>query len=201
MEKMEKIKIGKIVSAVGLKGEVKIYSYAGSKERYESLARLIVAAPGRGASDERDSVPAPGRGAADERSSAPGPGRGEKEYAIENVRYQKEMVIVKLAGVSDRNQAEALRESEVFITEDDLEELPADTFYIRDLLGCRVLEAESGRELGTLSDVIQNSAHDLYQVELADGRQALIPAVGQFIAAVDPAQREIRVRLIPGLLD
>ena len=175
MEKMEKIKIGKIVSAVGLKGEVKIYSYAGSKERYESLARLIVAAPG--------------------------PGRGEKEYAIENVRYQKEMVIVKLAGVDDRNQAEALRESEVFITEDDLEELPADTFYIRDLLGCRVLEAESGRELGTLSDVIQNSAHDLYQVELTDGRQALIPAVGQFIAAVDPAQREIRVRLIPGLLD
>ena len=45
---MEKIKIGKIVSAVGLKGEVKIYSYAGSKERYESLARLIVATPGRG---------------------------------------------------------------------------------------------------------------------------------------------------------
>ena len=187
MRKMEKIKIGKIVSAVGLKGEVKIYSYAGSKERYESLARLIVAAPGRDAADER--------------SSAPAPGRGEKEYAIENVRYQKEMVIVKLAGVDDRNQAEALRESEVFITEDDLEELPADTFYIRDLLGCRVLEAESGRELGTLSDVIQNSAHDLYQVELADGRQALIPAVGQFIAAVDPAQREIRVRLIPGLLD
>ena len=110
-------------------------------------------------------------------------------------------MIVKLAGVGDRNQAEALRESEVFITEDDLEELPADTFYIRDLLGCRVLEAESGRELGTLSDVIQNSAHDLYQVDLTDGRQALIPAVGQFIAAVDPAQREIRVRLIPGLLD
>ena len=175
MRKMEKIQIGKIVSAVGLKGEVKIYSYAGSKERYESLARLIVATPA--------------------------PGRGEKEYAIENVRYQKEMVIVKLAGVGDRNQAEALRESEVFITEDDLEELPADTFYIRDLLGCRVLEAESGRELGTLSDVIQNSAHDLYQVDLTDGRQALIPAVGQFIAAVDPAQREIRVRLIPGLLD
>ena len=99
MRKMEKIKIGKIDSAVGLKGEVKIYSYAGSKERYESLARLIVATPGRG--------------------------RGEKEYAIENVRYQKEMVIVKLAGVGDRNQAEALRESEVFITEDDLEELPA----------------------------------------------------------------------------
>ncbi len=189
MRKMEKIKIGKIVSAVGLKGEVKIYSYAGSKERYESLARLIVAAPG------------PGRRVADERGFTPAPGRGEKEYAIENVRYQKEMVIVKLAGVGDRNQAEALRESEVFITEDDLEELPADTFYIRDLLGCRVLEAESGRELGTLSDVIQNSAHDLYQVDLTDGRQALIPAVGQFIAAVDPAQREIRVRLIPGLLD
>ena len=187
MRKMEKIKIGKIVSAVGLKGEVKIYSYAGSKERYESLARLIVAAPGRGAADERGFTPAPDR--------------GEKEYAIENVRYQKEMVIVKLAGVGDRNQAEALRESEVFITEDDLEELPADTFYIRDLLGCRVLEAESGRELGTLSDVIQNSAHDLYQVDLTDGRQALIPAVGQFIAAVDPTQREIRVRLIPGLLD
>lgn len=166
---MENIKIGKIVNAVALRGEVKIYSYSDRPERFEELSRLIVA--------------------------------GGRELEIENVRYQKNMAIVKFKGIDDRNKAEALKEKEVFITENDLEELPEDTFYVRDLIGCLVLDDDSGDVIGTVSDLIQNSAQDIYQIELKKGGQALIPAVGQFIHDVDIENKLIKVKLIPGLID
>ena len=166
---MEKIKVGKIVNAVALRGEVKIYSYSDCKERFEELSRLLI--------------------------------DGDMELEIENVRYQKNMVIVKFKSIDDRNKAAALKEKDVYITEDDLAELPEDTFYIRDLIGCRVFDAENGRLIGVVSDLIQNSAQDIYQIELEKGGQALIPAVGQFIRSVDVSEKVIKVSLIPGLID
>ena len=166
---MEKIKVGKIVNAVALRGEVKIYSYYDCKERFEELSRLLI--------------------------------DGDMELEIENVRYQKNMVIVKFKSIDDRNKAEALKEKDVYITEDDLAGLPEDTFYIRDLIGCRVFDAENGRLIGVVSDLIQNSAQDIYQIELEKGGQALIPAVGQFIRSVDVSEKVIKVSLIPGLID
>ena len=166
---MEKIKVGKIVNAVALRGEVKIYSYSDCKERFEELSRLLI--------------------------------DGDMELEIENVRYQKNMVIVKFKSIDDRNKAEALKEKDVYITEDDLAGLPEDTFYIRDLIGCRVFDAENGRLIGVVSDLIQNSAQDIYQIELEKGGQALIPAVGQFIRSVDVSEKDIKVSLIPGLID
>ncbi|MCI8348275.1 MAG: 16S rRNA processing protein RimM [Firmicutes bacterium] len=166
---MEKIKIGKIVNAVALKGEVKVYSYSDYKERFEEIDRVIL-------SDGR-------------------------EFKIENVRYQKNMAIIKFKGVDDRNGAEALKEKEVFITEEDLRELPDDTFYIRDLIGCKVCDSESGMTIGVVSDVLQNTAQDIYQVDLEKGGQVLIPAVKEFIKSVDIDEKVVEVSLIPGFID
>lgn len=171
---MEKIKIGKIVSAVALKGEVKIYHYSDYKERFEELDRIILSSAGKKTA--------------------------EREYEIEKVRYQKDMVIVKLRGVDDRNGAEALKDLDVLITEKDLRELPEDTFYIRDLIGCRVVDSRDMKTLGEISDVLQTGAQDIYQVELAGGGQALIPVVGQFIESVDIDEKTVVVKVIPGLI-
>ncbi len=173
-DNMEKIHIGKIVNAVALKGEVKIYHYCDSNERFEELRRLIIRKNGRKPE--------------------------ETELEIENVRYRKNMVIVKLKGIDDRNKAESLKDSDVLITEEDLKELPSDTFYIRDLIGCDVFVKENPSAIGTISDVIQNSAQDIYQVDMKDGQQALIPAVGQFIMSVDIAGRAVIINPIPGLI-
>ena len=171
---MEKIKIGKIVNAAALKGEVKIYHYSDYKERFEELDSVIVCGDRRG-SDER-------------------------QYEIENVRYQKDMVIAKLKGVDDRNAAESLKGFDVFITEEDLRELPEDTFYLRDLIGCEVIDGRDGKSLGQISDVLKTGAQDIYQVELAFGGQALIPAVAQFIEKVDIRQKTVVIKVIPGLI-
>lgn len=165
---MEKIKIGRIVNAVALRGEVKVYNYSGYKERYEELDRIIVEG---------------------------------KEYEIEKVRYQQQMVILKLAGVNDRNAAEAMKNKDVFITEEDLQELPEDTFYIRDLIGLNVVDAESGDVIGKLKDVLQPSNQDVYVVKRAEGSDVLIPAVSEFIKEVNVAEGFVKVHVIEGMIE
>ncbi len=169
---MEKIKIGKIVNAVALRGEVKVYHYSDYKERFEELDSVLLEHKGK-----------------------------YEEYGIEGVRYQKEMVILKLKGVSDRNAAEALKERDIYITEADLRELPEDTFYIRDLIGCKALSADDGSEIGEITDVLQNSAQDIYQIRLANGKETLIPVVAEFVKEVDIEHKTVKIRLIPGFID
>ncbi len=181
---MENIKIGKIVNAAGLRGEVKVYHYSDYKERFEELDEVIV-----------------------ERNAA-GKHAMEK-HIIENVRYQKNMVILKLKGVDDRNGAEELKDCDVYITEADLRQLPEDTFYVKDLIGCRVVNVPSGSdtddtegsEIGVISDVLQNSAQDIYQVKTQEGREILIPAVGEFVKKINISEKTVTVSLIPGFLD
>lgn len=163
---MEKIKIGRIVNAVALRGEVKVYNYSGYKERYEELDRIIVE---------------------------------NTEYEIEKVRYQQEMVILKLAGVDNRNDAEAMKNKDVFITEEDLDELPDDTFYIRDLIGLQAVD-DSGR-IGIVKDVLQPSAQDVYVIKTDSGRDILVPAVNEFVKEVNLEEGFIRLSLIEGMIE
>ena len=169
---MEKIKIGKIVNAVALRGEVKVYHYSDYKERFEELDEILIERRGKFTA-----------------------------YEIENVRYQKNTAILKLKGVDDRNAAEALKESDIYITEEDLRELPEDTFYVKDLIGCKVLNEENGAQIGVIKDVLQNSAQDIYQITLKNGKEALIPVVGEFIREVSIAEKYVKIHLIPGFID
>lgn len=165
---MEKIKIGRIVNAVALRGEVKVYNYSGYKERYEELDRIIVE---------------------------------DKAFEIEKVRYQQHMVILKLAGVNDRTAAEAMKNKDVFITEDDLLELPEDTFYIRDLIGLPVINIETGEEIGKIKDVLQPSSQDIYVIKRKEGSDVLIPVVGEFVKEVNIAEGFIKVHVIEGMIE
>lgn len=164
---MDKILIGKITSAVGLRGEVKVYNYSDSPEIYEITPEIFV---------------------------------GEDLHEILSVRTQKNMVVLKLSDITDRDAAEKLRGKELFITEEDLPELPEGQFYVRDLIGMQVV-TEDGETLGPVTDVIQNTAQDLFEVELETGRKVLIPKVDAFVLDIDADRRQITVRLQEGLLD
>lgn len=163
---MEKIKIGRIVNAVALRGEVKIYNYSGYRERYEELDRIIIE---------------------------------NEEYEIEKVRYQQEMVILKLSGIDNRNAAEAMKNKDVYITEEDLEELPDDTFYIRDLIGLEVID-DSGR-IGVIKDVLHPSSQDVYVIQTDKNQDIMIPAVKEFVKEVNLEEKYIKVSLIEGMLE
>ena len=123
------------------------------------------------------------------------------EAANKKLRYQKDRPAVKLEGVDDRNVAEEIRGMDVSIYASDLEELPEGEHYVRDLIGCRVIDTTDGREVGILNDVIQNTAQSILEVRTAEGKSVLIPAVDAFLRGIDEEAGIIEVELIPGFLD
>ncbi|MBE5034928.1 ribosome maturation factor RimM [Gallibacter intestinalis] len=168
---MDKIVIGKIVNVVGLKGEVKVYSYAEEPDRFERLEKIFLG------TEEKNT-----------------------EYAVTKVRYKGDMVILTLDGVTDRNAAEALKGLMVLMDEADLEELPEGVYYIKDLIGMKVV-SDSGVELGTLKDINTNTAQRVYEVARPGKPDILIPGVDEFILDTDMDNRVITVKVIEGLYE
>ena len=117
---------------------------------------------------------------------------------IQNARYMKNMAVLKLEGVDDRNMAESLRNKELLLAKEDLWEQPEDTYFIDDLVGCDVV-SEDGDSVGTLKNIISRPAQDLYEIERADGSMFLLPAVKEFIKNVDLDNKTITIHLINGL--
>lgn len=168
---MEKIVIGKVVNAVGLKGEIKVYSYAETADRFEKLEKIFV-----GTENEN------------------------KMYLITNVRYKGDMVILTLDGVADRNASEALKGLMVFMDEDDLEELPEGVYYIKDLIGMKVI-SDTGEELGILKNINTGTPQRIYEVARSGKADILIPGVDEFILDTDLQNKVITVKVIEGLYE
>jgi 16S rRNA processing protein RimM len=165
MEQIERIAIGRIVAAVGLRGEVKVYPFSDNAERFAPGATFLI-----------DGRPA----------------------RIEAVRFVKKMPILKLDGFGTREGAEALRGCTLSVSASTLPPLPEGEWYVRDLIGCDVCD-EAGKVLGAIVDVIQNSAQDLYEIALPDGRTFLLPAVEAFVLRVDVLAKRVVVRVPDGL--
>ena len=127
----------------------------------------------------------------------------EVSARIERVRYQKDRPVIKLEGFDDRTSVEPLRNMEISIDSSDLEELPEGEHYVRDLIGCRVVDIADGgsKEIGILQDVIQNTAQSVLDVRTAEGKSVLIPAVDAFLRKIDEEEGLIEVELIPGFLE
>lgn len=122
-----------------------------------------------------------------------------KEFKVEGVKARGKQVILRLAGIENRDQAESLRNAEVGVKSADLALLPDDTFYIFDLIGCDVVGNVSG-VIGKVSDVLQMPANDVLVVETQKG-EVLIPLVKAVIRGVDLKQKLIFIKEIEGLLD
>ena len=169
----EKVLIGKVGSPVGIKGEFRVNLYSQDSGNLKEGKVLLLE-------------------------------RAEKSVsgAIEKVRYQKDKPVVRLEGIEDRNAAEDIRGMDISIYAKDMEELPEGEHYVRDLIGCRVVDlAQGGAEIGVLKDVIQNTAQSILDVSTPEGKQVLISAVDAFLRSIDEEAGVIEVELIPGFLD
>ena len=162
-----RIKIGKVTSAAGLKGEIRVYSYAESNDRFSKLAGIWL---------------------------------DDDEYGIEGVRFHKDMVILKLSGINDRNAAEAVKNRFVYMAEEDLEELPEGEYYVKDLIGLKAVDI-NGSEIGVITDILQNTPQDVYEIEKKDGKKALIPGVPDFLKKIDTENGVVVFDPAEGLLD
>ena len=165
------VNIARISSAVGLRGEVRVTLYASDSDNLKEGKVLLLKR-----------------------------GKENIETKCESVRYQNGKPIVKLDCASDRTAAEFLKAMEVYIRESDLEKLPEGQHYVRDLVGYEVYDLTTDSVVGTLKDVLQNTAQNVLDVEGVDGKQILIPAVDAFMRGIDDEKERITVELIPGFI-
>jgi len=121
-----------------------------------------------------------------------------EEHTIEKYRQDKNMIVLKLSDISDRNAAETLRGKTLYADKDEYI-LDEDAFFIEDLLGSKVY-SEDKEELGVLSNIIQNTYQDIYEVKKSDGKVFLVPAVKEFIKDIDIDNKTIVIHVIEGLL-
>lgn len=127
-------------------------------------------------------------------------GKQHTPMAVTNARVQKNMVLMNFEGVTTPEQAEALRGTVLFMNREDVE-LDDDTYFIQDLLGAAVVDADDGHEYGKLTDVLQTGANDVYTVKTAEGKELLVPVIPDVVLNVDLDAERITIRPLKGLFD
>ncbi len=162
--------VGKIVKPQGIRGEVKAKIITSFPEHFKELTTLYV------------------------------DNNGYQAYSVDHVRISDRFVFIKFEGVDSRSDAEALRNMYLYIPEEELRELEADSFYVHDLIGVQVL-SEQGRLLGRIKDVNSYAGNDVYTIEDDEGAEHMIPAIKDIVIDVDIQKKTMTIRLLDGLFE
>lgn len=165
------LKVGIISSTHGIKGEVKVFPTTDDPQRFKKLKNVLL-----------DS------------------GKEKRNLKIQGVKFFKQFVILKFEEINDINDVEKYKGCSLYVTRDQAVELEKDEYFIADLIGLTVT-AEEEKLVGTLKDVIETGANDVYVIELSDGRELLLPAIKECVLSVDLEKGEMKIRLLNGLLD
>ena len=123
---------------------------------------------------------------------------GGRSLTIQRAHPHGSRYLVKFGGVDDRSTAESLRGQVLVVPESWLPELGEGEYWPFQLEGCEVV-TESGRSLGSVSEVIPNPANDLWVAVDGEGTETLVPAIRDVIADVDVAAKRILVHDVPGI--
>ncbi len=125
---------------------------------------------------------------------------GGRSLKMESIRPQGRMALVKFAGVDDMDAARALRGQVFYFDRDDVHLAPG-RWYVADLIGCEVRDADTGKVYGVVTSVDRPGPQDIYTVKAPNGREYLFPGVDAFLKERNPPEGYITVTPIPGLLD
>ena len=126
-------------------------------------------------------------------------GKSLKEIYIQRSRVHKNMVICKIEGIDSPEQAEKLRNQMLYMHRDDLE-LDENTYFIQDLIGITVKDADTGEIYGTIDDVLQTGANDVYSIKNGD-KNYLVPAIADVVVDTDIDSGIMTIRVPEGLFD
>lgn len=164
------IEVGKIVTTHGIKGEVKLYPWCDDVDMFYDIETLYLDA------------------------------KGTKPVALEEVRFVKDMPLLKLEGINSIDDAAKLRDKIVYVHRDDIP-MEEGEYLIQDLIGMQVVDADNGKIYGELTQVSPTGANDVYHIRFADGKERLIPAIPQVVLEIDMDGGVMKIRPLEGLFD
>lgn len=159
---VEYFTVGQILKPQGIKGEIKVKPLTDDMTRFDELKAILI---------KEDN--------------------GYKSIAIENTRYMGDNVILKLEGCDDRSSAEGFRDRHIWIPRNVARELPQDTYFTADIIGCTV-RTNMGKVLGSIVDIIYTGSNDVYIIESEYG-EILIPALKKVVRKVDVKNKLIKI--------
>lgn len=167
----EYFEIGQIVNTFGVKGLLKVNPFTDDITRFEKLKKVYVVK-----------------------------NNNMTEIEIEEIKYHKNMVLLKVKGIDDMTNAEKLKGLFLKIHRKDAIELPEDTYFIVDVLGSDVI-TDDGIHLGKVEDIYSTGSKDIYVVKDELGKQILLPSIKEVILDIDVKKQLVTVHLIKGLVD
>lgn len=165
------LRVGVISSTHGVRGEVKVFPTTDDPKRFKKLKTVMLDT-----------------------------GREKLTLNIEQVKFFKNMVILKFKEFNDINEIEKYKGKDLLINRDQAVKLAPNENFIVDLIGLKVMTDE-GVEFGTLKDVMETGANDVYIIDGNDGKEYLFPAIKQCILNIDLEAGVITVHILDGLLD
>lgn len=166
----ENLEIGQIVNTFGIKGFVKVNPFVDDISRFDDLKKVYI--------KKQKTI---------------------KEFEVEEVKYHKNMVLVKFKGIDKVEEAETLRNSYLEVDRENAIDLQEGEYFIADLLGLDVITDE-GNTLGKLEDIFNTGSNDIYVVKDELGKQILLPAISEVIKEINLEEKKILVHLLEGLI-
>ena len=164
------LQVGIITSPHGLKGEVKIFPITDDVNNFKKYKEIILDT-----------------------------GKEQITLEINGVKFFKKFVILKFKGIDDINDVEQYCKKELLIKREQAIPPKKDEYFIADLIGLQVF-TEDGKEFGTLKDVIQTGANDVYIIDTVEHGEVLVPAIKDCILNVDIDNKRIDIYLLDGLI-
>ena len=164
------LKVGVITTTHGVRGEVKVFPTTDDAERFLDIEYVLLDT-----------------------------GKELRRLNIQNVKFFKNLAILKFEGVDNINDIEMYKGRDLWIPREEAQELGEDEYYVADLIGMDVL-LENGEKLGVLRDVMETGANDVYIVDRVDGEEVLLPAIHDCVLDVDVEKNTMTVHLMKGLV-
>ena len=163
------LQVGVITTTHGIRGEVKVFPTTDDAHRFDYLKSVLLDT-----------------------------GKELCELDIERVKYFKQYVILKFKDVDDINDIEPYKGKSLYVTREFAVPLKENEYYIADLIDMKVF-LEDGSFFGTLKDVMETGANDVYVMQTEAFGEVLVPAIKDCIKAVDVEQGTMTIHLLEGL--
>ena len=164
------LQVGVITTTHGIRGEVKVYPTTDDVHRFEELESVLLDT-----------------------------GKEYRELKIKSVKYFKQYAILKFKGIDNIKKKKKYKGKSLFVTRENAQPLGEDEYYIADLIGMEVY-LEDGSHFGTLKDVMETGANDVYIIKTEEGKEVLIPAIYECILDVDVEAGKMEIHLLDGLV-
>ena len=163
------LQVGVITTTHGIRGEVKVYPTTDDAHRFDYLESVLLDT-----------------------------GKELCELEIQRVKYFKQFVILKFRDVNNINDIEPYKGKSLYVTRDFAVPLEENEYYIADLIDMDVF-LEDGSLFGTLKDVMETGANDVYVIHTTDKKEVLVPAIKDCVKEVDVEQNKMIIHLLKGL--